>query len=71
MKKTVKELREERGLTQLQLAVKIGTSISTIHSIESGRREPRFGTAKRLAEFFGLELGDIAWPDPNAKNIAA
>jgi len=36
----VKELREKLGLTQLQLAVKVGVAIATISRWEQGKRRP-------------------------------
>ncbi len=38
--KKIKALRENLGLTQLQLASKLGVSSSTIGMYEQGRREP-------------------------------
>ena len=36
----VKELRTRLGLTQLQLAVKIGVAIATVSRWENGSRQP-------------------------------
>lgn len=52
--KRVASLRQERGLTQDQLATKIGLSIDTIGAIEQGRRWARITTLHALAK--GLRI---------------
>ena len=52
----LRNLRIQRGLTQMELAEKLGTSQSSITSWESARREPDFATVRRLAEFFGVPM---------------
>lgn len=49
--------RKRAGLTQRQLAAKVGIPQETIARIESGRVDPRVGTLDRLLEGcgFGLE----------------
>ena len=53
----LKHARGRAGLTQRQLAAKVGISQETIARIESGRVDPRVGTLDRLLEGcgFGLE----------------
>jgi len=50
----IKELRENKGLSQEQLAKKIGFSGSTIGMWESGQRKPRFEQIGKIADFFGV-----------------
>ncbi|MFB5192762.1 helix-turn-helix domain-containing protein [Alicyclobacillus fastidiosus] len=45
-------LRKNRGLTQGQLAQRLGLAQSTIASWETGKREPDPGTILKLASFF-------------------
>lgn len=61
-KKRIAEWRQERHLTQMQLAVKAEVTIGTIQSIEAGRRGVNINTAQRLAEALGVTLNDIEWP---------
>lgn len=58
--KTIRELREERGWTQLELAVKVGVTPSTVWSWEKGRYEPRASQLRAIAETFGVSMDDIA-----------
>jgi ribosome-binding protein aMBF1 (putative translation factor) len=44
------------GLTQQQLAVRMGTSVSAISRVESGAHRPSVETLERLARAFGERL---------------
>jgi transcriptional regulator with XRE-family HTH domain len=57
--KTIRELREERGWTQLQLAVALNVSLSAVQGWESGRNEPRASQLRRIADLFGVLMDDI------------
>lgn len=57
--KTLAELRNERGLTQKELAEKTGIAASTIAMYETGEREPSLKRARILARFFGVTIADI------------
>ena len=59
MKNRVRELREAKGLTQEQLAKKMGVSRQTIISIETGRYNPSLILAHRIACEFGNYIEDI------------
>ncbi|MCL2556519.1 MAG: helix-turn-helix domain-containing protein [Firmicutes bacterium] len=48
----IKELREEKGLTQAQLAKAIGFNYRTISQYERGINEPDLKTIKKLCDFF-------------------
>lgn len=50
----LKELRENLGLSQRALALKLHISQSTVGMWESGQREPNFKTIERLADFFNV-----------------
>lgn len=52
----LRELRRERGLTQVQLAKKFNLSNGTIGMWETGKREPDFNITKRLAAFFHVSV---------------
>ena len=55
----IRNLRIQRGLTQMELAERIGTSQSSITSWECGRREPDFSTFRKLADFFNVPLSAL------------
>lgn len=47
---TLKELREERYLSQEDLANKSKTTLSTVNRLENGKQKPRFKTIRKLAK---------------------
>jgi transcriptional regulator with XRE-family HTH domain len=52
--KTLKRIREERNLTQLQLAEATGISVDAVRQFEYGRRMPSYATLKLLSDAFGV-----------------
>ena len=50
------EQRNKKGVTQKQLAEKMGTKQSAIARFESGNSNPTLSFLKRLSEALGLEL---------------
>ena len=64
----LKELRKEKGLTQQQLAEKIGTTKLTISNWENEKHIIKTSTAKELAEFFNVNveylLGESVYKNP-------
>lgn len=57
--KFLSELRRERGLTQEQLAEKIGTSNKTISRWENGNYMPPVEMLMVLSEFYGVSINEI------------
>ncbi len=56
----LKELREERRLSQDGLALKLNVSQSTISAYEIGDRTPDLETLITIAQFFGVSLDYLA-----------
>jgi transcriptional regulator with XRE-family HTH domain len=54
--KKLQQLRKGRGLTQQQLADKMGVTRATISNYEVGRRAPHISELERFAEFYGVGL---------------
>ena len=52
----VARLRILRGLTQQQLAERVGTRQPSIARLESGREEPKLGFLRRVAEALGAKV---------------
>lgn len=55
----VKAMRRDRGWTLEQLASLSGVSRSMLSEIERGAANPTLGVAFRIAQAFGLSLGDL------------
>jgi len=53
----LKELREEKNMSQVQLANKLGVNNRTISQYERGIREPDIQTIKQLCAFFNVSAG--------------
>lgn len=52
MKNNVRLLRKEKGITQEQLAERIGVSRQTINAIEKEKFDPSLPTAFKMAQVF-------------------
>ena len=52
----LKELREERGWTQRQAAMKLGLAPTTYNNYEREIRKPNHETMKHLADVYGVSL---------------
>ena len=63
MNNNLKYIRQERSLTQQQLADELLVSRQTIISIESGKYDPSLPLAFKLAKVLGLRIEDIFTPD--------
>ena len=59
MKNRLRELREEKGLTQEELAKALGVTRQTVIAIEKGRYDPSLRLAFKIARFFGVKIEDI------------
>lgn len=54
----LRQIREQRGMTQAQLAEKAGTTQEYVAMIESGaRKNPSLDLLKRLAKALGVKVG--------------
>lgn len=56
----IKQLRENKGISQPQLAEKLGVSFKTISSWEINRTEPNVGMLIKLAEYFNTSIDEIS-----------
>lgn len=52
----IKELREEKGITQSDLAKALGVSRSTITMMEKGLREGSVQLLTKMADYFGVTV---------------
>ena len=58
--KTIAEWRAEKGLTQFQLAVRVGVTVGSIYDWESGRKTPGAVRFRALADALGVKMDDIS-----------
>ena len=52
----LKELREIKGLSQLDVANKINKSFQAYSHYETGKRQPDYDTLKKLADLFNVSI---------------
>ncbi len=60
-KKTIRQLREERGWSQLNLALRLGVVEGSVSRWERGVRVPSEVDRRRLADLFGVPVEAIAF----------
>ena len=58
--KTIRQLRQERGWTQFELALRVGVQPQAVYLWESGRRTPQVPQLRKLGQLFGLCSDEIA-----------
>ena len=58
-RRNLKEFREELGLSQSELARRVGCTPGYICDLERGRRSPRIGTLAPLAEVLGVSPSSL------------
>ncbi|MGN1418897.1 MAG: helix-turn-helix domain-containing protein [Acutalibacteraceae bacterium] len=52
----LKEIRKNRGITQLKLAMDLNISQNSISRYETGEREADYDTLIRIADYFNVSL---------------
>lgn len=64
----VHDLRSAAGLTQEEVAARVGVSRATIQNIEKGRTAPRPVTIRRLAELFDVDPAQLKRLETSAQD---
>jgi len=59
MKNIIRDLRSKKGLTQEDLAEKLGVTRQTVISIEKGKYDPSLPLAFRIAKLFEKQIEKI------------
>ena len=59
MKSRVRQLREQFGWSQAELADRLEVSRQTVNAIEQGRYDPSLPLAFRIARLFGRSIEDV------------
>ena len=52
----LKELRKNRGITQLKLSMDLSISQNSISRYETGEREADYSTLIRIADYFNVSI---------------
>jgi putative transcriptional regulator len=63
MRNDLRERREERDLSQADLAAEVDVTRQTINSIERGRYDPSLELAFELAAYFDCRIEEIFDPE--------
>lgn len=71
MKNRIRELREEKGLTQEQLGKMVGTSRQAINAIETEKFEPSIWLAHDISQIFGCSIEDVFLFDESTRKSRA
>lgn len=77
-KDRLRDLRTQKGYSQVELGKRLGLSNSTISMYERGERQPDYETLDLIADFFnvdvsyllGKEIGSMYYLDPKVHDIA-
>ncbi|MDD3269750.1 MAG: helix-turn-helix transcriptional regulator [Syntrophomonadaceae bacterium] len=59
MENRLRKLRDEAGMTQEDLAARVGVSRQTIISLEKGKYNPSIFLAFKLARAFALSIEEV------------
>ena len=65
----LEDLREERGLTQNEIAEAIGTSRTNIGRWEKGLNEPSYTFVVKLANFFNVTVDYLIGNEENVSTV--
>jgi transcriptional regulator with XRE-family HTH domain len=57
--KNLRRVREERPMTQQEVATAADLNLSTVMRIENDRVEPRFSTIRKLANALGVDAREL------------
>lgn len=52
----LKELRKQKGISQVKLAMDLSMSQNTISRYETGEREPGISDLIKIADYFGVSV---------------
>lgn len=55
----IKAARQKIGITQKQLAERLGTSPQNLAQYENGKRQPKLETLEKIAEALGVDVWDL------------
>ena len=62
--KTIRALRQERGITLAELGEAIGRATSYVSGLENGKKDPKFVELTAIANLLGVSLDQLLSPTP-------
>ena len=69
-KDILKYLRRREGISQAELALRLGLSPSAIGNYESGTRKPTRDVEEALADYFNVSIDLLRGKDTEGRNIS-
>lgn len=66
---TIRQARIDRGLSQEELAEKIGVTPTHIKHMESGHRQPSINVLYELTKVLYISLDSVFWGKQENKNV--
>lgn len=63
MRNRLKDLRAQRGWSQVDLAGQLDVSRQTVNAIENGRYDPSLPLAFDISKTFGMTIEELFFPD--------
>lgn len=67
MPNRLREMREKAGITQEELAARVGVSRQTIISLEKGKYNPSITLAHSLSKIFNMTIEDLFLLDEGSR----
>ena len=67
--KLMKERRKELGMTQMDLAVRMGVQLSNVSSWERGARTTSVPNLRKLAGILGVSMEDLLADEPETAAV--
>ena len=67
---TIRELRQARRWTQLELANRLGVTPATVYNWERGKYEPEASQVRAITQFFGVSMDEIVFEVREVKPVA-
>lgn len=65
----IKAAREAAGMTQAELAKRLGISYVGVSQWERGIRNPKYSTLKKIADILGVWVYDLSSPEDTMERI--
>lgn len=63
----LKEIRKQKGISQLKLAIDLNTNQNTISRYETGEREPGIRELMKIADYFNVSIDYLLERTDNPK----